>query len=157
MSTKINELSVVDADKFTVSRTITIAAPIEKVWAAVTEAQHIARWFPEHATLSPLAVGTTGVFGWSDHGDFPVRIEELDPPHMIAYRWGNSNAAASTLESGETTVFRFTLETVDAGTQLTVVESGFDALRDPAASMDGNRGGWDFELDELVAYLEGSE
>ena len=76
---------------------------------------------------------------------------------MIAYRWANSNATASTLESGETTVFRFTLEPVDAGTQLTVVESGFDALRDPAASMDSNRGGWNFELDELVAYLEGSE
>ena len=157
MSMKINELSVVNADEFTVSRTITIAAPVEKVWAAVTEAQHIARWFPEHATLAPLAVGATGVFGWSDHGDFPVRVEELDPPHMIAYRWGNSNATASTLESGESTVFRFTLETVDAGTQLTVVESGFDALRDPTASMDSNRDGWNFELDELVAYLEGSE
>ena len=70
---------------------------------------------------------------------------------------GNSNASASTLESGETTVFRFTLEAVDAGTQFTVVESGLDALPDPATSMDSNRGGWDFELDELIAYLEGSE
>jgi len=69
----------------------------------------------------------------------------------------DSNATASTLESGETTVFRFTLESVGAGTQLTVVESGFDALRDPSAGMESNRGGWDFELDELVAYLEGPE
>jgi hypothetical protein len=38
---------------------------------------------------------------------------------------------------------------------LTVVESGFDTLSDPAASMESNRGGWNSELDELVAYLEG--
>lgn len=156
MSMTINESSVVNAGEFTVSRTITIAAPIDRVWAAVTEAEHIARWFPEHASLPPVAVGTTGVFGWSDYGDFPVRVEELDPPRTIAYRWGNSNASASTLESGETTVFRFTLEPVDAGTRLTVVETGFDALRDPIASMESNRGGWNSELDELVAYLEGS-
>ncbi|CAN5374762.1 SRPBCC family protein [soil metagenome] len=151
-----DESSVIDADEFTVSRTIFIAAPIEKVWAAITEAEHIAKWFPEHATLSPVEVGTTGIFGWADYGDFPVRIEELDPPHTIAYRWGNSSATASTLESGESTVFRFTLEPADAGTQLTVIESGFDAFRDPAASMESNRGGWNSELDELVAYLEGS-
>jgi uncharacterized protein YndB with AHSA1/START domain len=151
-----NEPSFVNADEFTVTRTITIAAPIERVWDAITKAEHIAKWFPEHATLSPVAVGTTGVFGWSNYGDFPVRIEELDPPHMIAYRWGNGNATASSLEPGESTVFRFTLEPTDAGTQLTVVESGFDALEDPAASMESNRGGWNSELDELVAYLEGS-
>ena len=42
------------------------------------------------------------------------------------------------------------------GTTLTVVESGFDALGDPIARMEDNRGGWTSELDELVAYLEGS-
>ncbi len=55
-------------------------------------------------------------------------------------------------------MFRFTLEPLDGGaaTQLTVVESGFDNLRDPATAMESNRGGWDSELDELVAFVEGS-
>ena len=48
-----------------------------------------------------------------------------------------------------------TLEAIEGGTQLTVVESGFDTLSTPVESMESNRGGWDHELDELVAYLEG--
>lgn len=149
-----NQPSVVDSDEFTVRRTINIAAPIEKVWAAVTQAELISRWFGDRTTLDSVEVGALGVFAWDGYGDFPVRIEELDPPHTIAYRWGNDNTAATTLDPDNSTVFRFTLEAIDSGTQLTVVESGFDKLVDPAASMESNRGGWNSELDELVAYLE---
>lgn len=155
MTMTVNEPSVVDSGEFTVKRTITIAAPIEKVWAAITEAEHIARWFGQAAVLDEVAVGAGGVFSFEGYGDFPVLIEELDPPRMIAYRWSNENArAVDPVDSDHSTVFRFALEPVDGGTQLTVVESGFDTLADPAASMEGNRGGWDSELDELVAYLE---
>lgn len=150
-----NPPSVIDAAEFTVRRTITIAAPIEKVWAAVTEAEHIARWFPERAVLDPVAVGTVGNFWWEDHGDFPVRIEAVDVPHSITYRWGNNNGTPiAALDPANSTVFTFTLEALGDGTQLTVVESGFDTLSDPTAAMEGNRGGWDWELDELVAFLE---
>ncbi|MHC5796553.1 SRPBCC family protein [Lacisediminihabitans sp. FW035] len=150
-----NERSVVDSDEFTVRRTISIAAPIEKVWAAVTQADLISRWFGDRTILDRVEVGAQGTFAWDGYGDFPVRIEELDPPHTIAYRWGNDNTAATSLDPDNSTVFRFTLEAIAGGTQLTVVESGFDKLVDPAASMESNRGGWDSELDELVAYLEG--
>lgn len=153
MTMTSNEPSVVDSGDFTVRRTITIAAPPEKVWAAITEPEYIVRWFGQGATLEAVAVGADGVFSFDGWGDFPVRIEELDAPRMIAYRWGNQSATA--LDPDHSTVFRFTLEPQGDGTQLTVVESGFNTLADPATSMESNRGGWDFELDELVAYLEG--
>ena len=158
MSMTDNQPSVVDNDEFTVRRTVTIAAPIEKVWAAVTEPEHISRWFGQSTVLDELAVGARGSFSWDDYGTIPVLIEELDPPHVVAYRW--SNASGNTIEADEvdpdhSTVFRFTLEAVNGGTQLTVVESGFDTLSTPAESMESNRGGWNSELDELVAYLEG--
>ena len=156
MSMTTNEPSVVDSGEFTVSRTVTIAASIEKVWAALTQPEHIAKWFGQGAVLDTVAVGGTGTFSFDGYGDFPVQIEELDPQRVIAYRWGNENARAITpIDPNRSTVFRFTLEPADGGTQLTVVESGFDTLSDPAASMESNRGGWNSELDELVAYLEG--
>ena len=40
-----NPASVVDEGQFTVRRTIQIAAPIEKVWSAVTQPEHISQWF----------------------------------------------------------------------------------------------------------------
>ena len=157
MTMTANQPAVADGDELTVRRTITIAAPIEKVWAAITEAEHIVRWFGQAAVLDEVAVGAGGVFSFEGYGDFPVRIEELDPPRMIAYRWSNDSARAvdpDQVEPNRSTVFRFTLEPLDGGTQLTVVESGFGTLADPAASLESNRRGWDSELDELVAYLE---
>jgi uncharacterized protein YndB with AHSA1/START domain len=147
-----NEPSAVDSADFTVRRTITIAASPDKVWAAITEPEHIVGWFGQGATLDALAVGADGVFSFDGFGDQAIRIEELDAPRMIAYRWSE---AAGPLDADHSTVFRFTLEPQGGGTRLTVVESGFSTLADPAASMEDHRGGWDSELDELVAYLEG--
>ena len=161
MSMTINDPSTIDADAFTVRRTVTIAAAPAKVWAAVTRPELIIQWFGDVAELDRLEVGAEGEFGFEGYGRFPVRIEELDAPHAIAYRWGNENATPSDLDA-HSTVFRFTLEPLDGpdgsgtATRLTVVESGFDNLTDPATAMESNRGGWDSELDELVAFVEGS-
>lgn len=97
------------------------------------------------------------MFSFDGHGDFPVQIESLDEPRMIAYRWGNDNGRSpdpARVDPERSTVFTFTLEPLPTGTRLTVVETGFDRLADPTASMEGNRAGWDSELDELVDYLE---
>jgi uncharacterized protein YndB with AHSA1/START domain len=157
MTTTANQPSVIDTGEFVVRRTISIAAPVDKVWAAVTEPRHIAQWFGQRAELDKVAVGGRGLFSFEGHGDVPVRIEEFDPPRMITYRWStelNNAADQGQLDPGRSTVFSFTLDELDGGTQLTVVESGFGALADPAASMESHRGGWDSELDELAAYLE---
>lgn len=156
MSTFANEPATVDAEHYTVTRTISIAASIDKVWAAVTEEQHLSQWFPQRAELPAPAVGARGVFSFDGYGNVPVIITEIDPKTMVAYRWGNEGGVPTDLDSGATTVFRFTLTPIEGGTQLTVVETGFDALSNPAVLMEDNRGGWTHELDELVAYLEGA-
>jgi uncharacterized protein YndB with AHSA1/START domain len=161
MSMSVNNPSTIDAEAFTVRRTVTIAATPDKVWAAVTRPELITQWFGNVAEFDRLEVGVEGEFGFEGYGRFPIRIEELDAPHAIAYRWGNENATPTDLDA-HSTVFRFTLEVVEApdgggvATRLTVVESGFDNLADPAKAMESNRGGWDSELDELVAFVEGS-
>lgn len=159
MSMTVNDPSTIDADAFTVRRTVTIAAAPAKVWAAVTRPELISQWFGNVAQFDRLEVGAEGEFGFEGYGRFPIRIEEVDAPNAIAYRWGNENATPTEkLDTAHSTVFRFTLEPLDDGasTRLTVVESGFDHLQDPAAAMESNRGGWDSELDELVAFVEGS-
>ena len=156
MSTTTNPESVINPESFTVTRTIRIEASPHKVWAAITEPAHLQKWFGQRAEFTELAVGATGFIAFDGYGDFAARIEELDPPRSIAYRWGavisDENRNDDLFE--KSTVFRFTLEEVAGGTSLTVVESGFETLNDPARSMDDNRGGWNSELDELVAYVE---
>ncbi|TPW75474.1 SRPBCC domain-containing protein [Schumannella soli] len=163
MSMTVNEPAAIDHDAFAVRRSIRIDASPERVWAAVTEPEHISRWFSESTELDRLETGGSGRLIWTDYGAFPFEIVEVDAPHTIAYRWSNEPALLDTARPDpvRSTVFRFTIESdgegPEAGTVLTVVETGFAALSDPAAALESNRGGWTHELDELVAYLEGAE
>lgn len=152
-----NEASVVDESTFSVRRTIRIAASLDKVWQAVTEPEHISRWFGQ-AVLDGSGVGATGTLTFPEYGSIPLRIEAREEPNLIAYRWGNDDALGgptADLEGGST-VFTFTLEEVAGGTQLTVVETGFEHTSDPIANRESHRTGWDSELDKLVALLEGT-
>jgi uncharacterized protein YndB with AHSA1/START domain len=152
MSMTTNPASVVDGEAFTVTRSIRIAAPTEKVWAAVTEPQHISRWFGQ--TVLDGAVGT---ITWPDREPIPVRVEAIEAPRSVSYRWCNpclGEPVPAEIDEAHSTVFTFTLEPVADGTQLTVVESGFETTSDPSADLESHRGGWNGELDKLVALLE---
>ncbi|WP_344065242.1 SRPBCC domain-containing protein [Microbacterium pumilum] len=151
-----NEASVVDEGRFSVRRTIRIAAPVEKVWSAVTEPEHISLWFGT-AVFDGAGVGASGTLTFPDYGAVPLRIEAIEAPRMVSYRWGNDDALgelATEVDPEHSTVFTFTLESVPDGTQLTVVETGFETTSDPAANLESHREGWDSELDKLVALLE---
>ncbi|WP_211229287.1 SRPBCC family protein [Nakamurella lactea] len=151
-----NQQSVVDEDTFTVRRTILIEAPVEKVWTAVTAPEHISKWFGQ-AVFSGTAAGSTGTLTWPGNQPIPVRIEAVDEPRSVSYRWGNDDAAGrppADVDGGPSTVFTFTLETVPGGTRLTVVETGFETTSDPLANLESHRTGWDAELDTLVALVE---
>jgi uncharacterized protein YndB with AHSA1/START domain len=156
MNTPGNPSAVVDADELTVRRTITIAAPVEKVWSAVTEPEHISRWFGR-AELDGAGVGASGGLTFGDRR-VPLRVEAIDEPRMVSYRWSNDNALPQLpeeLDVEHSTIFTFTLEPVPDGTQLTVVESGFSSTSDPNGNLESHRGGWETELDKLVALFEG--
>jgi len=159
MSMTDNQTSVVDEDGFTVTRTILIAASVEKVWRAITEPRHISRWFGQ-AEFDGSGVGATGTLTWPGHAPLPVRIEASDEPRTVSYRWNNDDALGappSEVEDDGSTVFTFTLEPVADGTRLTVRETGFESTSDPIANLESHRQGWDSELDKLVTLVEGDE
>ena len=158
MTMTSNPPATIDEASFTVRRTIHIAASLDKVWRTITEPALISQWFGR-ADFAGTAPGSLGTLTWDDHGSFPVRIEAVDAPRSITYRWSNDCAVGAppeTLDEPTSTVFTFTLEAMDVGTQLTVVETGFENTSAPLANLDDHRDGWNSELDELVALLEGS-
>lgn len=146
--------AAIDRTGARVTRTIEVRAPIEVVWEALTDARELAQWFGDTARFPDgTGAGATGAFGWSDHGDFPARVERAEPPHVWAFRWGTPGEP---LRDDNSTLATFTLEAADGGTRLTVVETGFERLGDAVAvraALDDNRQGWTSELDELVALL----
>ncbi|OZB84376.1 SRPBCC domain-containing protein [Microbacterium sp. 13-71-7] len=148
--------AVVDEAAFSVTRSIAIAASAAKVWRAITEPEHLSLWFGR-TVLDGAGVGTMTFDG---HGVVPIRIESIDAPRSVTYRWSNDNALGrmpAEVDEANSTVFTFTLEPEGDGTRLTVVESGFDRTSDPLANLESHREGWNIELDKLVALFGGHE
>lgn len=134
-----------------ITRSIDIAAPPAKVWAALTEQDLIAQWMGDSAEFEPVP-GGTGFFGWSEHGRFRVVVEQIEAPTLLVYRWARDSDADPV--PGNSTVVRFELSALDdGGTRLSVLENGFDELDDAASAHAENSAGWTAELDDLARFL----
>src|SRR5262245_36184712 len=144
-------LEVVMAFPDRIERTMEIAHPQQKVWAALTTAEGLGTWFGNQATID-LRPGGAAQMKW-DHGHTAdMRIERVEEPSVFGFTW---HIYGLPEDDPRRTYVEFTLEPVGAGTRLTVVESGFAQLPDDAyrKSFDGNTEGWASELAELVEYL----
>lgn len=139
-----------------IRRTIQLAVPRERVWAALTQPELLNQWFGEGFEVSAFEVGGTGRVVYEDFGDFPIEFTEIVPQETLAFRW--SGIPAEELDEYSTLV-TFTLSGDGSSSELTVVESGFETIpggtRYRRDRLEQNREGWDVELDELAALLEG--
>ncbi len=121
----------------------------ERVWKAITDPEEIAAWFGDTAKLD-LKPGGDGEFGWKNHGKFAVRVEVVEPPTRLAWRWAKDTGVA--IENGPSTLVEWTLtRRQDGGTILDLRESGFEEDE----HFESNTGGWKAELGELVDFLKG--
>ena len=139
-----------------IEREIVIAAPPARVWAAITEAEHIGTWFAEGGAEVDLRPGGTLSITFKEHGTFRTVIERIEPERVFSWRW--SYAEGETPRPGNSTLVAFYLTPDGDGTRLRVVESGFDTLDLPverqAHHAAENTQGWLEELAELQAYVE---
>ena len=142
-----------------IEQEIVIAAPIERVWAVLTEPAHVGRWFgqggPAEIDLRP---GGIMVLDHGVHGTFPTLIERVDPPRHLSYRWASAFPGETATEDNSTLV-EFTLVPDGDRTHLRLVESGFAALAIPAhreatAGYESHAGGWPDALANLRRHTE---
>jgi uncharacterized protein YndB with AHSA1/START domain len=140
-----------------IERETVIAAPVERVWALITEAEHVGRWFGDAGAEIDLRPGGTMTLRWTEHGTSHARIEQVEPHSLFSYRWApfEDPGGAEPVE-GNSTLVEFTLAEEGDGTRLRVVESGFAGLlcsdEQRAANLEGNTAGWKAELGDLEAY-----
>ena len=135
-----------------IERVVQIAHPPAKVWAALTTAEGLASWFGNDATIDLRPGGSARMtFGGGHTAD--MRVERVEEPTVFGYTW---HIYGLPDDDPRRTYVEFTLEPVETGTRLTVVESGFAQLADDAynTAFNANSGGWVSELGELVDYLD---
>jgi uncharacterized protein YndB with AHSA1/START domain len=143
-----------------IERDILIAAPLERVWALITSAEHVGSWFADGGAEIDLRPGGSLSLTWRDHGTFHGRVEAVEPPHRFAYRWLSALGSQAEPTPANSTLTEFTLATEGDATRVAVVESGFDALdADPAqraSALADHTRGWAAELGDLATYALGA-
>jgi len=135
-----------------IERTVELAHPPAKVWAALTTAEGLGAWFGNKATID-LRPGGAAEMTWTTGDRAEMRVERVDEPTTFGFTW---HIYGLPTEDPRRTYVEFTLVPVDTGTRLTVIESGFAQLPDGEYSkaFAGNTEGWASELGELVDYLD---
>jgi uncharacterized protein YndB with AHSA1/START domain len=135
-----------------IERTVELAHPPAKVWAALTTAEGLAGWFGQQAVID-LRPGGSASMAWDSGHRAEMRVERVEEPVVFGYTW---HIFGLPEDDPRRTYVEFTLEPAGTGTRLTVVESGFSQLPGDAhrEAFDGNTKGWASELDELASYLD---
>ena len=126
--------------------TLEIAAPVERVWKAITDPRELERWFPIHARVTP-GVGGEVFMSWGPPWEGGSRIEAWDENRRLRTR--------GFMEHGDASVVEYTLEARGGRTLLRLVHSGFAKGGDWEDELfGGTRRGWRYELRSLRHYLE---
>ncbi|TDP93935.1 SRPBCC domain-containing protein [Labedaea rhizosphaerae] len=135
-----------------IERTLELAHPPAKVWAAITTAEGLGTWFGNKATVD-LSPGGAVEMSWNDGPTKTLRVERVEEPAVFGFTWQPDGVLD---DDPRRTYVEFTLEAVGAGTRLTVVETGFAQLADEAYAIGfpSHTEGWPRELAELVEYLD---
>jgi len=138
---------------------IVLDAPRTRVWRAITDVREFNEWFGV-ALTAPFVPGAT-VSGRItipeyQHVTMTARVETVEPEHRFAFRWHPNSVEPGVDYSAEpTTLVTFTLDEVEGGTRLTVVESGFDAIPESRRmqAFRGNARGWELQLENVRRHL----
>lgn len=152
-----------DADR--IEKSVVLRAPLQRVWAAISDAEQFGRWFGVRfdgpfvegravtATITPTEVDPDVAKRQEPHAGLRTRwqIVAVEPPRRFAYRWPIDSS-----DDDATTLVEFTLVELSDGVLLTIVESGFDAIPEARRGpyFEANSEGWAIQTDLVRRYLE---
>ena len=142
-----------------IEKQIVLDAPRSRVWRAISDVREFNKWFGI-ALSSPFAPGAA-VSGQlaakgNEHVKLTVWVEAVEPERRFSFRWHPYAIEAGVDYSAEpTTLVTFTLDEVEGGTRLTVVESGFDAIPESrrAKAFTSNSKGWAAQVENIRKHL----
>jgi len=127
-----------------IEKSTNIAAPIEQVWAALTDPTAIGDWIEDDSVEVDLKVGGRyQFFGRATTGAF-IHIE---PPHLLEYTWRQQEWPQVWPDS----LVRWDLRAAPAGTEVRLTHSQFPNTEE----RDSHAEGWDiYFLEPMKEWLE---
>jgi uncharacterized protein YndB with AHSA1/START domain len=142
-----------------IEKTIVLRAPRARVWRALAHADEFGAWFGVtlEGAFAPGArlTGRITTPGY-EHVAMAITVERVEPEQLLSYRWHPYAIEPGVDYAGEpTTLVEFHLADIGDGTQLTVIESGFDGipLARRATAFRMNDQGWAEQLRNIARYV----
>jgi uncharacterized protein YndB with AHSA1/START domain len=140
-----------------------VRASRSRVWRALTDPKEFGAWFGVEIA-GPFAPGSRVEMKTTSKEFSGIRffivIERMEPETTFAWRWHPGMPQPEIDYSKEpTTLVTFHLEETEGGTNLTVVETGFDqiSLARRASVYSDNEKGWDDQLASISRYVASHE
>jgi uncharacterized protein YndB with AHSA1/START domain len=136
-----------------IERRIVLKAPIARVWRALATPEEFGRWFGVALSGTSMRAGEVLegkiTHPGYEHLTWRVVIERMDENARLSFRWHPAAIDLNVDYSKEpTTLVEFLLKDVAGGTELTLIESGFDKI--PAhrreSAFRGNSSGWSQQM-----------
>jgi uncharacterized protein YndB with AHSA1/START domain len=142
-----------------IEKQITIAAPISRVWRALTDHQQFGEWFRVKLD-GPFTPGqpSTGFMTWPgyEHVQWNAIVQKIEPERFFSFTWHPYALDPNRDYSTELpTLVEFTLEPSNGATILSVVESGFEHIpaERRAEAFLRNSGGWAQQMENINTYV----
>ena len=153
-----------------IQKQIVLNAPRDVIWQAIGDSTNFGAWFGVHfegpftagvqmiGRIVPTQVDPEVAKLQEPHTGmkFQIDIEEIDPPHLLAFRWHPFAIDSNRDYSKEpTTLVTFKLTESGGQTLLTITESGFEFLptdrREQA--FQANDGGWEHQTRLVEKFI----
>jgi uncharacterized protein YndB with AHSA1/START domain len=143
-----------------IQKEIVLKAPRSRVWQAISDPAQFGEWFKVDMTGAKFEPGewvhAKMTYPGYEGMPFEIVVERIEPERLFSFRWHPYDIDPNQDNSGEPmTLVEFQLEEVDAGTRLTLTESGFDSipLARRAEAFRSNSEGWQIQLGNIEAYV----
>jgi len=132
-----------------IEQTYYLAAPPERVFAALTEPEELAKWFVEKAEFTPKKGGTFRL-RWAGGYTLKGRVRAIEPPKKLALDWIDRFEGGKVFE----TEARFAIKKKGKGTLLTVTHRGFKSGKQWIALYGAIQSGWAYYLSNLRSVVD---
>jgi uncharacterized protein YndB with AHSA1/START domain len=151
-----------DADQDRIVKVVELAAPVSRVWGAVSDHEAFGAWFRVRLD-GPFVVGevTRGniTYPGHEHMEWESVTEVMEHERRFVFSWPPSAIDPETEYSADAkVVVEFALVAMDdGGTRLTITESGFMQFPESKRleALRSNIEGWDIQAGNIAAYVEG--
>jgi uncharacterized protein YndB with AHSA1/START domain len=142
-----------------IEKQIEIAAPVSRVWQALTDSRQFGEWF-QVKMEGPFVAGQPAVGQIThpgyEHLRMKIVVKAIEPEMLFSFTWHPYAVDPKVdYEQEESTLIEFRLHPTPGGTLLTVTESGFDKIpaQRRAEAFLRNDGGWAQQMKNIQAYV----